>query len=217
MQNIEGYPNLFIVNHPLVQHKLTIMRDKNTPNSDFRILLKEITWLIGYEATKGMKLTKRSVETPITVMPDAPTLECEKPIIVPILRAGLFMADGLLNLLPCARVGHIGMYRDAVTKNPVEYFFKMPEYRGEPVFLVDPMFATGGSAVDAVDALVKRGVPTKNITFVALVGAMDAVKKFSSKYPEIPVYIGSIDERLNENAYIVPGLGDAGDRLFGTE
>ncbi len=217
MYRNKEYPNLFVVNHPLIQHKLSIMRDENTCNKDFRTLLKEITWLLGYEATANLELCTRPVKTPLETYKDAPFLAEEKPFIIPILRAGLFMAEGMLSLLPCARIGHIGMYRDEKTKKPVEYFVKIPKYNSEKIFLVDPMFATGNSAVDAVDILAKRGIDVNNVIFVALVGTMDAVKTFCKKYPQIPIYIAAIDRELNNNAYILPGLGDAGDRLFGTE
>jgi len=213
----DGYPNLFIVNHPLVQHKLSIMRDIKTVNKDFRGLLKEITWLLAYEATANMELCERPVETPLEVYKNAPFLVQEKPFIIPILRAGLFMAEAMVELLPCAKIGHIGMYRDKVTKKPIEYFVKIPKYNGERIFLVDPMFATGNSAIDAVKALQRHGVPVDKVTFVALLGTMDAVDNFSKSYPNIPIYIAAIDRELSSDAYILPGLGDAGDRLFGTE
>ena len=167
-------------------------------------------------ATKALPLTTRKIDTPMCTMEKAPVLEGEPPIIVPILRAGLFMADGLLNILPNSAIGHVGMYRDHETKRPIEYFVKIPEVREQHFILVDPMFATGFSACAAVEALKKRGVKTDKMIFVALLGAMDAVEVFSKAYPEIPIYIGAIDECLNDQAYIIPGLGDAGDRLFGT-
>lgn len=216
MKQYTEYPSLFIVDHPLVQHKLSHMRDKNTTIRDFRDLLKEIAVLIGYEATKNFPLASRKIDTPICTIENAPVLAGEPPVIVPILRAGLFMADGLLSILPNASIGHVGMYRDHETKKPIEYFVKLPEVKKQTFILVDPMFATGFSACAAVEALKKRGVKTEDIIFVALVGSMNAVKVFTSAYPDIPVYIAAIDEYLNEDAYIVPGLGDAGDRLFGT-
>ena len=216
MKQFPEYPNLFVVNHPLVLHKLSHMRNKETSIRGFRDLLREITLLLAYEATKNMPLTTKAIETPKTVMENAPVLEGLPPVIVPILRAGLFMADALLEILPRASVGHIGMYRDHETKRPVEYLIKLPENEGQHFFLTDPMFATGFSAVDAVEALKKHGIKESQITFVALLGTLDAVKNFSSHFPTIPVYIAEIDECLNKDAYIVPGLGDAGDRLFGT-
>ncbi len=217
MYSKEGYRNLFIVNHPLIQHKLSIMRDINTDNKNFRILLQEITWLLTYEATADMELCSRKIETPLEVYDNAPFLVQKSPFIIPILRAGLFMSEAMLDLLPCAKIGHIGMYRDKITKKPVEYFVKIPKYNNERIFLVDPMFATGNSAVDAVDILVKHGVNTDKITFIALLGTMKAVDTFNKKYPQIPIYIAAIDKGLNKDAHILPGLGDAGDRLFGTE
>lgn len=217
MRKLEGYNNLFIIDHPLVQHKLSIMRDENTNNRDFRSLLKEITYLLAYEATSSMELVIKKIKTPMEIYDTAPFLSQDKPLIIPILRAGLFMAEAMLSIFPCAKIGHIGMYRDENTKRPVEYFVKIPKYNGERIFLVDPMFATGNSAIDAVDALTKRGIPSSSVTFIALLGTVDAIENFNRHYPNIPVYIGCIDAGLNDNAYILPGLGDAGDRLFGTE
>ncbi len=217
MREVEGFPSVHVVNHPLVQHKLSVLRDINTPSWSFRDLVKEMAVLIGYEATAHMRLTTKEVHTPFATIKDAPHLKEKEAIIVPILRSGLFLSEGLLGILPCAKIGHVGIHRDPETKKPVEYFVKMPEYEGQEVFLVDPMFATGGTAVDAVKALMKRGVPVESIVFVALLGSMDAVKTFTSAFPSIPLYIASVDEKLNNDKFLVPGLGDAGDRLFGTE
>ena len=216
MKQFPEYPNLFVVNHPLILHKLSLMRDKNTSIRDFRDLLKEIAVLLAYEATKNLPLTTKAIETPMMIMEKAPVLDAIPPVIVPILRAGLFMADSILNLMPMASVGHIGMYRDHETKRPVEYLVKLPDNKGQSFFLVDPMFATGFSAVAAVEALKKRGVDESQITFIGLLGTMNAVENFTARFPKIPLFLAEIDECLNENAYILPGLGDAGDRLFGT-
>jgi len=210
------YPNLFVMDHPLIQHKLSMMRDKNTPTILFRQLLKEIALLMGYEITRNLPMTTTPIETPLTRF-DAPILLGKKVAVVPILRAGLGMADGLMELIPTARVGHIGLYRDHVTKQPVEYFVKLPDPEGRLFILVDPMLATGHSAAAAADTLNKRGVRDENIRMMVLVAAPEGVRVFQQAHPKIPVYAASLDSHLNENAYIVPGLGDAGDRLFGTK
>lgn len=209
------FPNLHIINHPLIQHKLTQMRKVKTPKHEFRQLLKEIALLMGYEITRGMPLKTETISTPLVSM-EAPVLAGPNPAIVPILRAGLGMADGLLELMPEADEGHIGMYRDPVTKTPVEYLVKLPKGEGRTYFLVDPMLATGNSAVAAVDTLIKHGAEETKIKFLALVAAPEGVRVFNAKYSHIPIYTASLDEKLNEKAYIIPGLGDAGDRLFGT-
>ncbi|MBL9035397.1 MAG: uracil phosphoribosyltransferase [Rhodospirillaceae bacterium] len=210
------FPNLFVMDHPLIQHKLSMMRDKNTPTILFRQLLKEIALLMGYEITRNLPMTTTPIETPLTRF-DAPILLGKKVAVVPILRAGLGMADGLMELIPTARVGHIGLYRDHVTKQPVEYFVKLPDPEGRLFILVDPMLATGHSAAAAADTLNKRGVSDDNIRMMVLVAAPEGVRVFQQAHPKIPVYAASLDSHLNENAYIVPGLGDAGDRLFGTK
>ncbi len=210
------FPNLFVMDHPLIQHKLSMMRDKNTPTILFRQLLKEIALLMGYEITRNLPMTTTPIETPLTRF-DAPILLGKKVAVVPILRAGLGMADGLMELIPTARVGHIGLYRDHVTKQPVEYFVKLPDPEGRLFILVDPMLATGHSAAAAADTLNKRGVKDENIRMMVLVSAPEGVRVFQQAHPKIPVYAASLDSHLNENAYIVPGLGDAGDRLFGTK
>jgi uracil phosphoribosyltransferase len=212
----KDFPLLFVLDHPLIQHKLSIMRDKTTSTTQFRQLLKEIALLMGYELTRSLPMTTKEIETPITTM-QAPVIAGKKVAIVPILRAGLGMADGLLDLIPAARMGHIGLYRDHETKRPVEYFVKLPDPEGRIFILVDPMLATGHSAAAAVDVLNKRGISDENIRLMALVAAPEGVKVFGAAHPTIPVYVAALDSHLNENAYIVPGLGDAGDRLFGTK
>ncbi|MBS0271487.1 MAG: uracil phosphoribosyltransferase [Proteobacteria bacterium] len=209
------FPNLHILNHPLIQHKLTQMRKINTPKHEFRRLLREIALLMGYEITRDLPLTKEIISTPLASM-EAPVIAGQNPVIVPILRAGLGMADGLLELIPEADEGHIGMYRDPKTKQPVEYLVKLPSANSRIFFLVDPMLATGNSAVAAVDTLIKHGVEASKIKFLSLVAAPEGVTVFNKKYAHIPVYTAALDEKLNEKAYIIPGLGDAGDRLFGT-
>ncbi len=210
------FPNLHIIDHPLIQHKLTQMRKATTPKHAFRQLLREIALLMGYEITRDLPLTTETITTPLTTM-EAPIITGPNPAIIPILRAGLGMADGLLELIPEADEGHIGMYRDPVTKKPVEYLVKLPHANGRIFFLVDPMLATGNSAVAAVDILIKHGAKASNIKFMALVAAPEGVHVFNQKYPHIPIYTAALDEKLNEKAYIIPGLGDAGDRLFGTQ
>ncbi|MEQ8710560.1 MAG: uracil phosphoribosyltransferase [Rhodospirillales bacterium] len=211
-----GRPNLFIVNHPLVQHKLSIMRDTGTSTGSFRRLLREIALLMGYEVTRDLPVEMREIETPLTTM-QAPFIAGRKLVIVPILRAGAGMADGLLELVPSARVGHVGLYRDEETKQPQEYLVKLPSAEGRVFVLVDPMLATGNSAVHAADVLNRHGVADRDIRFMALVSAPEGVQQFHKSHPDIPVYTAALDSHLNEDAYIVPGLGDAGDRLFGTK
>lgn len=215
MKTDPRFPRLHIVDHPLVQHKLSIMRQKETSTNVFRQLLHEITVLMGYELTRDLPLTHRKIETPIATM-NAPTLAGKKQVIVPVLRAGLGMSDGLLSLMPSARVGHIGMYRDE-NKRPVEYLVRLPNVIDRFFIVCDPMLATGNSAAHAVDVLKKRGVPADSIRFLALVAAPEGVEVFHRAHPDVDVFVASLDEKLDENAYIVPGLGDAGDRLFGTK
>ena len=204
-----------IMDHPLVAHKLTIMRDKNTSVKDFRELVSEIGMLITYEATRDLPLTTKHIETPICEM-DAPTLAGRKFVVVPILRAGLGLVDGVLRMVPSARVGHIGMYRDEQTKEPVEYYYKMPQDITEStIVVVDPMLATGGSAVDAIDNLKKRGCT--DIRMMNLVAAPEGVAALQKAHPDVDIYVAALDEGLTEDAYITPGLGDAGDRIFGTK
>jgi uracil phosphoribosyltransferase len=192
------------------------MRRSDTPTAMFRHLLREIALLMGYEITRHIPLTKVPIETPLTET-DAPVLAGRKPAIVPILRAGLGMADGLVELMPSARVGHIGLYRDPETKRPKEYYVKLPEPGGRLFILCDPMLATGHSAAYAADVLVKQGVEGQNIRFLSLVAAPEGVKVLSEAHPDVAIYTAALDEKLDGNAYIVPGLGDAGDRLFGTK
>ncbi|MHB2041408.1 uracil phosphoribosyltransferase [Aerococcus mictus] len=211
--NKEG---LHIVNHPLVQHKLAILRDKDLGSKDFRELVDEITVFVGYEATRDLPLKEVEVETPITKTTQK-MITGKKMAIVPILRAGLGMVDGILSLSPAAKVGHIGMYRDEETLEPHEYFFKMPsDIEERQVLVVDPMLATGGSAILAIEALMKRNVSPADIKFLCMVAAPEGVKALQAAHPEVEIYTAALDEKLNEDGYIVPGLGDAGDRLFGT-
>lgn len=206
---------LHVIDHPLIQHKLTIMRDKNTGTKEFRELLTEISMLMGYEVTRDFPLADKAIETPICPMV-AKEISGKKLAIVPILRAGLGMVDGLVKLLPAARVGHVGLYRDEETHMPVEYFCKLPKDIAERMVIVtDPMLATGGSSVDAINSVKKRGVT--NIRLMCLVAAPEGIAKVQSAHPDVDIYVAAVDEKLNENAYIVPGLGDCGDRIFGTK
>lgn len=216
MRTHHDFPNLYVLDHPLIQHKLSHMRDKQRSTMQFRQLLREIALLMGYEITRDLPLTTERIETPMAPM-DAPVIEGKKLAIVPILRAGLVMAEGLLELVPGAREGHIGLYRDHETKQPVEYLVKLPGAAGRLFILVDPMLATGNSAVHAVDVLNRHGVLDAQIRFMALVSAPEGVAVFHKAHPSVPVFTAALDSHLNENAYIVPGLGDAGDRLFGTK
>ncbi|MBO6826152.1 MAG: uracil phosphoribosyltransferase [Sneathiella sp.] len=209
------FPNLHILDHPLIVHKLTHMRKKETSTKTFRQLLNEIALLMGYEITRNMPMVEEEIETPICPT-TAKVLANKKAAIVPILRAGLGMADGLLELMPAARVGHIGMYRDPETKRPVEYLRKLPTAEDRLYILVDPMLATGYTAVEGVNVLLDHGVKKENIAFMALVAAPEGVQVMLDAHPEVKVYVAGLDDRLNEKAYIVPGLGDAGDRLYGT-
>ena len=215
MRQDPRFPNLFIVDHPLIQHKLTHMRDRDTSSRTFRDLLREITLLMGYEVTRHLPLTTRRIETPLTAM-DAPVIAGRKLAIVPVLRAGLGMVDALLELIPSARVGHIGLYRDE-HKRPVEYYVRLPAVEGRTFIVCDPMIGTGNSAVHAVDVLKRRGVAAANLHFLALVAAPEGVATYQQRHPDVPMYVAALDNYLNDHAYIVPGLGDAGDRLFGTK
>ncbi len=214
MRQDPRFPNLRIVDHPLVQHKLTHMRDRDTSSRTFRSLLREITLLMGYEVTRALPLARVRIETPLAPL-DAPVIAGRKLAIVPVLRAGLGMVDALLELVPSARVGHIGSYRDH-NKRPHEYFVRLPETGGRTFIVCDPMIGTGYSSVHAVDVLRGRGVQADDIRFLALVAAPEGVAVFQQHHPAVPMYVAALDERLDEHAYIVPGLGDAGDRLFGT-
>ena len=205
---------LHVIDHPLIVHKLSIMRNKKTGSKDFRELLNEIAMLMGYELTRDLPLEDIVIETPVSKM-TAKKISGKKLAIVPILRAGLGMVDGLQTLVPVAKVGHIGLYRDPDTHKPVEYYCKLPLDIGErTVILVDPMLATGGSAVDALTMLKNKGC--KDIRFMCLVAAPEGVKAVQEAHPDIDIFTAALDEKLNEHAYIVPGLGDAGDRIFGT-
>ncbi len=215
MKKHPDFPNLYFADHPLILHKLTLMRETSCTKTQFKILLKEISLLMGYELTRHLPITMKEIKTPLCSM-QAPFLEGKKPVIVSVLRAGLGMAEGLEELMPAARVGHIGLYRDEKTKKPVEYLVKLPDPKGRTFIVVDPMLATGGSAKHAVDVLVKQGADPKKIRFMALVAAPEGVKVLQDAYPQIPIYTAALDTHLNDHAYIVPGLGDAGDRLFGT-
>ena len=204
-----------VMNHPLVAHKLTILRDKNTSVKDFRELVSEIGMLITYEATRDLPLTTKVVETPLCKA-ELPTLAGKKFAVVPILRAGLGLVDGVLRMVPSARVGHIGMFRDEETLEPHVYFCKMPkDVADRDIIIVDPMLATGGSAVAAIDFIKKRGAT--NIKFMCLIAAPEGIEALHTAHSDVDIYIAAKDECLNENAYILPGLGDAGDRLYGTK
>ena len=204
-----------VVNHPLIVHKLSIMRDKETGSKDFRELLDEISMLMCYEITRDLPLDDVDIETPVTKM-TAKKLSGKKMAIVPILRAGLGMVDGILSLVPVAKVGHIGLYRDPETHDPVEYYCKLPlDIEERYTIVCDPMLATGGSASDAITMLKKKGC--KHLKLLCLVAAPEGVERFQADHPDVHVYTAALDECLNDHAYIVPGLGDAGDRLFGTK
>ena len=205
---------LHVIDHPLVLHKLSIMRNKETSTMKFRQLLQEISMLMGYEITRDFPLEYEEIETPLMKM-NAPKLAGKKVVVVPILRAGLGMVDGLTMLIPSARIGHIGLYRDEETCKPVFYYYKMPANKERMVILTDPMLATGGSACDAISRLKKDGFD--NIKMMCLVASPQGVKVVSEQHPDVDIYVASVDETLNEKNYILPGLGDAGDRIFGTK
>ena len=207
--------NVFICNHPLVQHKLSILRNKETGPKEFRELVEEITTLLGYEATRDLPLEEVEIETPM-VTALVKTVSGRKLGFVPILRAGLGMVDGMLNLVPVAKIGHIGMYRDPVSHQPIDYYCKLPfDIEEREVIVLDPMLATGGSAVDAIDR-IKRA-KARSIKFMCIIAAPEGVKALHKAHPDVQIYCASLDERLDENKYILPGLGDAGDRIFGTK
>ena len=209
------FPTLHIVDHPLVQHKLSVMRDKNTSVKDFRALVGEIAMLLTYEATRDLPMTTRTIETPICPF-EAPVLAGKKLAIVPILRAGLGMVDGILTLIPSAKVGHIGLYRDPETLAPVEYYCKMPHDIAErDVIVLDPMLATGGSAVAAIQFL--KNYECRSIKLMNILAAPEGIQAVRTAHPDVDIYVASVDEKLNDHGYIVPGLGDAGDRIFGTK
>ena len=207
--------HLTVVSHPLVQHKLSIMRDRETPTAVFRQLLREISQLLAYEVTRELPMETRRVETPLQAM-DAPTLAGRKLALVSILRAGNGLLDGILELVPSARVGFVGLYRDEETLQPVEYYFKVPDHLDERlVIAVDPMLATGNSSAAAIDRLKAAGA--RDIRFLCLLAAPEGVDRMKAAHPDVPIVTAAVDERLNEVGYIVPGLGDAGDRMFGTK
>ena len=207
--------NLTIVDHPLVQHKLTLMREKGTPTAVFRQLLREISTLLAYEVTRNLDMTTRRIETPLQEM-DAPVLDGRKLALVSILRAGNGLLDGMLDLIPSARVGFVGLYRDEETLEPVQYYCKLPgEISDRLVIAVDPMLATGNSSAAAIDLIKEQGAT--NIRFLCLLAAPEGIKRMQEAHPDVPIVTAAVDERLNEKGYIVPGLGDAGDRMFGTK
>lgn len=206
---------VYVFEHPLIQHKVALMRDKNTPVKEFRSLAKEIAILMGFEATRDLELEEVEIDTPIC-RTKVNMLKGEDIAIVPILRAGLGFVDGMLELVPNAKVGHVGLYRDPITHDPVEYYCKLPtDIEKRRIFVLDPMLATGGSAVAAIDFIKRRG--GRDITFMCLIAAPEGIKVLQEAHPDVNIFIASKDECLNENAYIVPGLGDAGDRLYGTK
>ncbi|NLC03755.1 MAG: uracil phosphoribosyltransferase [Tissierellia bacterium] len=204
-----------VFDHPLIKHKLTYIRDKNTGSKEFRELVTEVSMLMAYEVTRNFPLEDIQIETPIMKM-TSQVIPGKKVGLIPILRAGLGMVDGMLSLIPAAKVGHIGLYRDPETLKPVEYYCKLPQdIQDRELIVLDPMLATGGSAVDAIRMLKEKGATA--IRFVCLIAAPEGVKALSEAHPDVDIYVAALDEKLNEHAYIVPGLGDAGDRLFGTK
>ena len=206
---------LFVMDHPLIQHKLSHMRDKNTGSKDFRELLNEISMLMAYEVTRDLPLVEVEVETPITTC-KTKMLAGKKLGVVPILRAGLGMLDGVLELMPAAKVGHVGLYRDPETLEPVEYYCKLPtDVTERDLIVLDPMLATGGSASAAITFIKNRGC--KSIRMMNLIAAPEGIERVQKEHPDVDIYVGCVDEKLNDHGYIIPGLGDAGDRLFGTK
>ena len=211
----KGNENITICDHPLLKHKITMLRNKETGTNEFRKIVSEISMFVGYEALRGLELEEVEVETPLEKAM-CPVIAGKKPAIIPILRAGLGLVDGLLDLMPVAKVGHIGLYRDEETFEPHEYYCKLPPAIDQrKIFVVDPMLATGGSAIAAIDFIKQYG--GKDITFLCVIAAPEGVEKLAAAHPDIKIYIGNLDRALNEKAYIVPGLGDAGDRIFGTK
>ena len=203
-----------VMDHPLIQHKVTLMRKKETGSKDFRNLLEEITMLMGYEITRDLPLEDVEIETPVAKM-IGKQISGKKLGIVPVLRAGLGMVQGMLNLIPTAKVGHIGLYRDPQTLEPVEYYCKLPDVEDRDFIIVDPMLATGGSASAAITLLKEKGI--KNIKLMCLVAAPQGAQKVNADHPDVRIYVAALDDKLNDQGYIVPGLGDAGDRIFGTK
>ncbi len=212
---MKSFENVFVFDHPLIKHKIAILRDEKTSTKEFRELVEEITTIMTYESMRDVELKPVEVKTPLEVTVQYKVAE-ESIAIVPILRAGLGMVNGVHKVFPTARVGHIGMYRDEETLEPQEYYCKLPDgIEDKTVLLIDPMLATGGSACDALDALKRRGC--KKIKFMAIIGAPEGVEKIAKAHPDVQIYVSTLDRQLNENGYILPGLGDAGDRLFGTK
>jgi uracil phosphoribosyltransferase len=212
---MKKYKNVTVMEHPLIQHKLTILRDKNTGVKEFRELVEELAMLMGYEVTRNLTLEETEIETPICKT-KSKVIAGKKLGIVPILRAGLGMVDGMLRLIPAAKVGHVGLYRDPETLKPVEYYCKLPTDVAErDLIVLDPMLATGGSAAAAIAFLKEKGA--KSIKLVNLIAAPEGIQTVADEHPDVEIYVAAVDEKLNEHAYIVPGLGDAGDRLFGTK
>lgn len=212
---LSAYTDISVIEHPFVKHKLTSLRDKNTSTREFRMLVEELGTLIGYEATRDLETVDAEVETPLETTL-SPVLKGKKLCIVTIMRAGNGLAEGVLKLSPSARVGHVGLYRDPETKQPVEYYLKMPHSIDErTIIVVDPMLATGNSAILAIDKMKEMGA--KDIRFICLFAAPEGIKAFKDEHPDVPMYIGAIDRELDENAYIRPGVGDAGDRIYGTQ
>lgn len=211
------YEKVHVINHPLIQHKLSIIRDKNTGSKDFKDLVEEVAMLMAYEVTRDLQLEEIDIETPICAA-KAKAIAGKKLGVIPILRAGLGMVNGILKLVPAAKVGHIGLYRDPETLKPVEYYCKLPsDISDRELIVVDPMLATGGSACAAISFLLKRGALIENIKLMNLIAAPEGIAKVRKNYPTVEIFVAAVDERLNEHGYIVPGLGDAGDRLFGTK
>ena len=214
MNKYEEYPNFFEIRHPLVQNKLSLIRDKKTDHKLFRELVHELTLLLGYEATKDLKTVTSKIETPLETC-EATLLADANPVILPILRAGLGMVEALLSLMPSAKVGHIGLFRNEETLKPQDYYFKIPtDSQNRSFYVCDPMLATGGSAANAVTRLKGKGV--KQITFICLIAAPEGLEFFTKAHPDVSVYAASLDRGLNKKGYILPGMGDAGDRMFGT-
>ncbi|MEN8236706.1 MAG: uracil phosphoribosyltransferase [Pseudomonadota bacterium] len=215
MKTHPTFHNLHILDHPLIQHKLTLMRKQETEPGIFRQLLREISLLMGYEVTRQLSVQQTQIETPLMPM-QAPQISDPEMVVVPILRAGLGMSEGLVQLIPTARQGHIGLYRKADTKKPVEYLVKLPDANDHVFILVDPMLATGNTACYALDTLIKHGVARTKILFMALVAAPEGIANISQNYGDVPIYLASLDQGLDKNSYVIPGIGDVGDRLFGT-
>ena len=214
-RQVEYMGNVYVFDHPLIQHKTAMIRKKDTSVKDFRELVREISMLMGYEATRKLPLKEVEIETPICKT-TAEELSGKKLAVVPILRAGLGMVDGMLAMIPAAKVGHIGLYRDPETLKPVEYYCKLPADSNErEVFVVDPMLATGGSSIAAIQMLKDKGV--KNIRFMCIIAAPEGLEAMKKAHPDVDIYVGALDDHLNDHGYIVPGLGDAGDRIFGTK